>query len=215
MKLHLTFTILLVLLLTACKKEDDLEPVYNTGEDYLGCPSHIYISGYATDSLTGSPVEGIFVGPWPVVGPAYGISKADGEYTLPIYYNPCWKYAVLKPSGFTLTLKKEHTHYMNPDYVDLSSINEGDTAQRNIQVIPYSQLKVHITGDGTLLSIKDFSPSKNTIIALGNITDTIISRRIYSNRSISIQFFANGVLHTTIPYTSQYGSNETIHISYP
>lgn len=213
----LTCAPLLFLLLTGCKKEEPQPAASGSasgpvvaGPNTNGCPSKIVLLGTVTDSLSGVPIGGLIVGP-PFINDIYDTSGADGLFTQPILYNPCWHIPLMKPDNVALSLKSGQTHYAQT-FINLVPYNDGDTVHCTLKALPYSQLHVHITGNGDHWSLKDFGPGGTALIPLDGTVDTIITRQIYSNRSIELKLYQNGQIHTSLPYTSQYGSSETIGI---
>ena len=210
----IAFIILSSLFVVSCKKEKQIES--NTNQSAYSQKT-IKILGFVFDSLSGNPVNNLQI-PYLACtkeGNEAVASSGTGQNTISVYAIWGTKCQSTKPAEFYLTCHSQTYYYRR--IIDLTPFEHGDTIHQNMLVVPYSTIKVHITSNSSEnLSIGCIQTDcAGADVDLGNYVDTTITRKIHSNHKLKIKLYANGNLYSTTPYTSQYGSTETIEIQYP
>jgi hypothetical protein len=212
----------LLLVATACKKEETPAPTTNNQDD-TWIQNNASVSGFVLDSLTHVPVPGIIVGPMPLVGlpvVMYDTSDADGAYHQSVYWS-ITHYGSNLPDNFLLKMLPDptFTYYHTPEVIGLTGLEDGDHIPHDMYVVPYSHLNVHVTGGsgGEYLKLRDFRPGSpsGTLITLGSDVDTVITRPVLSNRTTQVELFVDGVSYSVTPHLSGYGTTGTISVNYP
>ncbi len=216
MKYLTAYLILSSLFFVSCKKEEKKFNSDNSNEPSYS-QKNIKILGFVFDSLTGNPINNLDI-PYLACtkeGNEAVASSGTGQNTISVYAIWGTKCRSDKPAEFYLTCNSQTYYYRR--IIDLTPFEHGDTIHQNMLVIPYSTINVHITSNSAdNLSIGCIQTNcTGANVDLGSYVDTIITRRIHSNHKLKIQLFSNGNLYSTTPYSSQYGSTETIEIQYP
>lgn len=209
---------MLVLLLTACNKEEPESSQNDTGF----CTKTITVTGIVRDSLTGELITGGIVQGRQY--PAFGVSEytldSTGHYMVTAEWNPCSPHAPeSKPSGLFVVLRKDANYHCG-SAVDFQNVPDNSTVNRDVQALPYSYINVHVTGDAganhlTLLElIGPFNDTKHFDVGTGLI-DTTIVLKAYSNRTSEIKLIQFWTYISSTYVHCGYGTTENIEIHYP
>jgi hypothetical protein len=206
-------TSMLIVLASSCHKSAKSNSSGNINPFH--CTKYYTFTGKVRDSLTGTPLTGVIVGYDAPIPHWLDTSNADGSYTVSYEYNPCSKYPSI--SSDPIYYLNAHGDYYYSKEIGVADDSSGTIFHEDIYAVPFSHLTIHVTGTtgGETLSIDGFQPYPEQKVTLGSIVDTLITRKISSNRTTSCHLYVDDILYSTTPYQSGYGTTGTLDIHYP